>query len=90
LDAMAASRPVVCTDEPVMRENVVDGGTGILVPPGDPRAMRAAILSLLRDPEIGDAMGRAARARYEERHTLPAFAQRVRGILADLTQARQS
>jgi glycosyltransferase involved in cell wall biosynthesis len=82
MGAMAAGRPVVCTDVPVMREYVVNGITGILVPPRDPAAMCNAISRLIEKPEIREAMGRAARARYEEGFTFSAFAQRVHGILS--------
>jgi glycosyltransferase involved in cell wall biosynthesis len=77
LDAMALGRPVICSAIPAVRDYVVDGVTGILVPPGNVEAMRAAIAALYLDFDLSEEMGRAARARYEERFTFPAFALRV-------------
>jgi glycosyltransferase involved in cell wall biosynthesis len=48
-------------------ELVSDGETGLLVPPRDAAALRAAVERLLRDPELRERLGRAARARARER-----------------------
>jgi len=50
LQAMAASVPVVATDAGGTAE-VVGRGAGLLVPPGDPGAIAAAVVALARDPE---------------------------------------
>jgi glycosyltransferase involved in cell wall biosynthesis len=65
LEAMAASRPVVTTDVGGNREAVVDGETGLLVPPGDHYALADALETLYRDPDKRASMGRAGRARAE-------------------------
>ena len=70
LEAMAAARPVVCTAVGGIPEMVVDGETGTLVPPGEPRALADAFLGLLRDPEGAARLGRAGRRRVEEEFTL--------------------
>jgi glycosyltransferase involved in cell wall biosynthesis len=57
---------------------VKDGVTGIYVPVGDARAMRAAMLELWNDPERAAEMGRAARAYVEKHHTLEKFCHSVR------------
>jgi glycosyltransferase involved in cell wall biosynthesis len=49
LDAMAANRAIVATRAGGIPEVVVDGETGLLVPPRDARALAGAILDLLRD-----------------------------------------
>jgi glycosyltransferase involved in cell wall biosynthesis len=66
LEAMAAGKPVVTTDVRGCREEVVNGLTGILVAPRDPRSLSEAILSLLVAPEKAKAMGLAGRARVEK------------------------
>ena len=53
LDAMACGKPVVATTAGGIPEVVVDGETGLLVPPRDPRAMAAAIVRLLADRRCG-------------------------------------
>lgn len=65
LNAMALGKPVVVTDAPGVRDYVVDGETGLVVPPGDPAAMRAAIERLLDDPgDIGERARDDVRARF--------------------------
>ena len=59
LDAMAARRPIVGTYAGGIPEVVVDGKTGLLVPPRDGRALGQAILTLLRDPERRERMADA-------------------------------
>jgi glycosyltransferase involved in cell wall biosynthesis len=65
LDAMAAWRPVVATRTGGIPEVVVDGETGLLVPPRDPRALAEAIIRLLGDEALRHTFGRAGRQRVE-------------------------
>ncbi len=65
LESMASGTPVVSTAVGGIPELIVDGKTGILVPPGDSRALADAILDLVRDPGLRDAMGTASRSRVE-------------------------
>jgi glycosyltransferase involved in cell wall biosynthesis len=56
LEAMLAGKPVVATRVSSIPEIVVDGETGLLVPPDDPEGLAAAILQVLRDPgQLGEA-----------------------------------
>ena len=53
---MLAAKPVVATSVSSIPEIVVDGETGLLVPPDDDEALAAAILRVLRDPgRLGEA-----------------------------------
>ena len=63
LEAMAHGCPVVATRVGGIPQLVEHGRTGLLVPPRDPAALRAAIETVLADPELGRRMGREARAR---------------------------
>jgi glycosyltransferase involved in cell wall biosynthesis len=63
LEAMACGVPVVATRVGGLPELVVDGETGLLVPPDSEAAMAEAILGLLRDPEGARRMGQEGRAR---------------------------
>ncbi|MDX6407884.1 MAG: glycogen synthase [Gaiellaceae bacterium] len=67
LEAMAHGRPVVATPVGGLRDLVVDGETGVVVPARDPVALRAALQRLLGDPELRRRLGAAARRRAEER-----------------------
>jgi glycosyltransferase involved in cell wall biosynthesis len=65
LEAMATGRAVVTCDVAGCRETVVDGESGILVPPRAPAALAVAMEQFLEDPSLAARMGRAARARAE-------------------------
>jgi glycosyltransferase involved in cell wall biosynthesis len=67
LEAAAAGRPAITTDTPGCRDAVVDGLTGLVVPPRDPASLASAIATVLRAPEVGAEMGRRARWLAEER-----------------------
>jgi glycosyltransferase involved in cell wall biosynthesis len=64
LNAMVLGKPVVVSDVPGVRDHIVDGETGLIVPPGDADAMAAA-LARLTDPDNAEEarrMGERARA----------------------------
>ncbi|HLF68593.1 MAG TPA: glycosyltransferase family 4 protein [Gaiellaceae bacterium] len=67
LEAMLCARPVVASSVSAIPEIVVDGKTGILVPPDDPEALADAATALLAEPERARELGEAglARARSE-------------------------
>jgi glycosyltransferase involved in cell wall biosynthesis len=65
LEALASGVPQVATDVGGTREAITPA-TGILVAPGDPRALAEAVIALLRDPARRAAMATAARARHAE------------------------
>jgi glycosyltransferase involved in cell wall biosynthesis len=66
LEAMAYAKPVVASAVGGLRDLVVDGETGVLVPPRDPAALRAAFERLLGDRELRLRLGAAARERARE------------------------
>ncbi len=63
MEAMACARPVVSTLLAGIPESVVDGSTGLLVPPGDWEALASALDKLIRDPALRERLGQAGRAR---------------------------
>lgn len=67
LEAMAHGRPVVASAVGGLLDLVEDGETGLLVPPGDVGALRAAIERLLADPELRRRLRDAGRRRAAER-----------------------
>jgi glycosyltransferase involved in cell wall biosynthesis len=63
LEAMSFGLPVIASRIGGIPEVVVDGTTGILVPPGDSASLAAAVRRLANDPQEGARMGRRGRAR---------------------------
>ena len=84
LEAMAAGKPVVATDIAGVREAVVDGETGLLVPYGDPHALAEALLNLLSDRERSRAMGAAGRKRVETLFSARVMGQRYERLYEGL------
>jgi glycosyltransferase involved in cell wall biosynthesis len=58
LEAMAVGKPVISTRVGGVDELVVDGETGILVPPGDEPGLAAALVALAHDPARARSLGR--------------------------------
>lgn len=81
LEAMVFGAPVVATNVGGIPEVVEHERNGLLVEPEDPEALAVALRRLLTDAELRARMGRASRAIYEERFTIPAMA---RGIAFEL------
>ena len=71
-EAMAYGRPVVAGAVGGLLDLVVDGETGLLVPPRDVGALRSALERLLGDQELRRRLGAAARERIRERFAWPA------------------
>jgi glycosyltransferase involved in cell wall biosynthesis len=69
IEAQAAGVPVVATPVGGIRETVVDGETGLLVPPRDPAALAAAIRRLLDDRDLARRLADEARRRVRERYS---------------------
>jgi glycosyltransferase involved in cell wall biosynthesis len=74
LEAMAMSKPVVATKVGGLPEIVADGETGLLVEPGNPAALAAALAILLRDAELRRRMGEAGQARVASKFLASASA----------------
>lgn len=87
LEAMASGLPVVATAVGGTPEVVVDGETGILVPPRDPVALSKALGRLLADRELAEAFGRAGRARVEAHFGEGLMLQRMEALLDRLVGA---
>jgi glycosyltransferase involved in cell wall biosynthesis len=63
LEAMAAGRPIVASRVATIPEVVVDGETGLLVPPGEPLALAEALAQLADQPALASRLGEAGRQR---------------------------
>ena len=81
LEAMASMRPVVASDVAALGSAVVDGETGLLVPPRDPQALAAALDALGRRSAVRHRLGDNARARAEREFELGACTERFLGVM---------
>jgi glycosyltransferase involved in cell wall biosynthesis len=77
MEAAAAGRPVVSTRVGGVDEVVVDRKTGYLVSPSDVAGLAGAVVALLRDRGLAEALGRAARAEAEARFSIDLQIQRT-------------
>jgi glycosyltransferase involved in cell wall biosynthesis len=75
LEAMACARPVVATAISGALDVVEDGVNGLLVPPHAPDQLAQAIFRLLKNPELGQQIGIAARQTIEARYSWQVVAQ---------------
>lgn len=87
LEAAAVGRATVTTDTPGCRDAVVDGRTGLLVPPGDAQALSVALRRLLTDAPLRDAMGAAARERVAAEFDEGEVAARTLAVYSALMSA---
>jgi glycosyltransferase involved in cell wall biosynthesis len=82
---MAAAKPILCSDLPVLHEVIEDGRNGILVPPDDPDAWATALQRLIEDRALREQLGATAHADFLTRHT---WRQRASRVLEGLTTDR--
>ncbi len=87
LEAMACGTAVVGSRVGGIPEVVADGETGLLVPPGDPAALAAALNALVADPRWAAEMGRLGRARAEAEFGWSGIAAQTVALYAELTGA---
>jgi glycosyltransferase involved in cell wall biosynthesis len=84
LEAMAVARPIVASRVSAIPEIVVEGETGLLVPPRDVDALAAALIALLRDQQRATEMGRRGRVRLEQEFTLGKMIEATDRVYGDL------
>jgi glycosyltransferase involved in cell wall biosynthesis len=87
LEAMRLGKPVVACAVGGMPEIVVDGETGLLVPPNDPPRLAEALARLCSDAPLRRAMGTAASARFERLYRLDRCVERTEEFYAEIIEA---
>lgn len=75
LEGMAAGKPVIGSRVGGLAESIIDGETGLLVPPGDAVELARAVADLLAAPERREHMGRSAARRVAECFTMERMAK---------------
>ena len=81
LEASASEVPVVATKSGGIIEAIIDGETGLLVAEHDINGMAEAMIALLNNQPLAEAMGHAGRKRVKERFTNDRTAARLREIM---------
>ena len=89
LEAMAAARPVIATTVHGSAEVVIDNETGLLVPPGDPPALAAAICRVLGDRTLATRLGQAARLEIRQRFDVHETVQAIGSLYEALVAGRR-
>src|SRR5262245_9088633 len=88
LECMAAGLPMIVTDVGGNAEAVVDGVTGLVVPPRDPHALGAAIFKLAGDTASQQAMGQAGRERVEAHFSIDRCVANYARLYAGLVKGK--
>lgn len=91
LEAMRAGRPVVCSaiDGSGVPWVTQDGATGLVVTPGSPVALAAALRHLLADSPLAERLGRAGRARFEAQFQAGTMIDRIAAVYRGLGTVSQ-
>jgi len=85
--AIACGTPLVTADTPAARELLVDGESAVLVPPGDPAALAAAVRRLASEPELAKRIGEGGLAAYRAHASEEVLGLRWRALLERLVAA---
>lgn len=88
LEAMAMARPVIVTDVAGTTEAVTPERNGLVVPPADAGALRAALVRLLEDAALRQRLGSAARETVLARFTTARFVAGVQGLYEELVSGK--
>jgi len=88
LEAMATGRPVVASDIGGLRESIVDGKTGLLVPDQQPERIASSVIGLATDPKRYDEIVRAARTYVEKERTWASVAGKHVEVYRAILSAR--
>lgn len=86
LEAMACKTPIVASAVGGILETVVDGETGLLVPPADPDALANGINTLLRNPQMCAAFGDNGRRRVERHFSWRHIARQTEEMYRELSE----
>jgi glycosyltransferase involved in cell wall biosynthesis len=87
---MAAARPILCSDLPVLREILQHGRNALLCPPDDVPSWTEALQSLRNDPELAGRLGTTAQYDFEAEYTWDARARKVlRGVHGATISSRE-
>ena len=82
--ALACGVPVITADTPAARELLVDGQSALLVPPGEPKALAAAVRRLAEDPALAGRIAAGGLRAYRAHASERVLGERWRGLIEGL------
>jgi len=82
--ALASGTPLITADTRGARELLVDGESALLVPPGDPAALAAAMRRVSSDPALARELGAGGRESYERHASEEVLGARWRSLIEEL------
>lgn len=88
IQAMGFGRAVVVTDTPTIRDYVTHEHDALLVPPGNPAALRDAVQRLLQDAELRQRLGQNALVTFDRNHGTPGFLRQMLAVIATAPKLR--
>jgi glycosyltransferase involved in cell wall biosynthesis len=86
LEGMAMAKPIIATRIDGIKEQIIDGKSGILIPPGDPDAIAEAILRLSSDKELARILGSEGRRRVEKEFTVERMVSETEKVYQSLCE----
>ena len=87
LEAMAMAKPIVATQIEGIVEQISDSDEGILVPPRDTEALASAILRLIKERELGNRLGVAARSKIERYFSIDKMVKETEMVYLSLLES---
>jgi glycosyltransferase involved in cell wall biosynthesis len=90
LEGMASGVAIVASDVAGIPQVIIPEETGLLVPEKDPAALASAIVRLLREPGLGQKLGRGARRKVEEHLNWPTVAQDFERVYRQALRSRDA
>jgi len=88
LEAMSRGKPVIVVNEGGTGELVSHRETGLLVPPARPDQLAKAILELLEDPKLAQALGKAAYEEVKKRYDIRRVAAQYASLFEEIISRR--
>jgi glycosyltransferase involved in cell wall biosynthesis len=86
LEALQAGVAVAASNVDGIPEDVTDGDSALLVPPGDSSALAAALKRLVEDPELRARLARRGREVFEQRFSAEAFSAALGAVYEELEE----
>jgi glycosyltransferase involved in cell wall biosynthesis len=90
LEAMAAGKPVIATQVGGTNEAIINGKSGVLVPPADPMALARAIRKLLSDTSLAERLAAAGQARAHRHFSAESMVRCVTQIYDELLDSSRT